>query len=283
MFKAIKILLVMMLVCSLAAPADAAKKVRKKKVRAAKVTQGVSAKSAILWNITEDKVYYAKNEDQRVFPASTTKMMMLMVALDKLSLDDYVTVSARATQEPPTRLDLRPGEQYLVRDLVYACVLKSANDAAMVLAEAAGGSEDNFVAMMNQKAAAIGAVNTRFANPHGLPSIGKQYTTAKDMAIIFREAIKNPFLQEAATLPYKVISSKTGRRHFLKSHNKSLFMNWKKDVYGKTGYTLQAQSCFVGYFKRGNDTFIVDVFGCRTRKRWDDIKWIIEHYAGVNL
>ena len=121
---------------------------------------------------------------------------------------------------------------------------------------------------------------------------GVTATSEKNVSVIpsmissarsFFLAMKNPFFQQAITFPYRIIYSKDGRRHFLKSHNKALFLNWKQNVYGKTGYTLQAQSCFVGIVKKGNDVFIVDVFGCRTRKRWEDIKWLVEHYAGVNL
>lgn len=236
-----------------------------------------TAKSALLWNITNDKIYFEKNSQQQVYPASTTKVMTVLLALEKLSLDQYVSVSLRATQVSPTRLNFRPGEQYLVSDLVYACLLKSANDAAGVLAEAVAGSQEKFVTMMNQKASALGATRTRFSNPHGLPSKGAQYTTAKDMAIIFKEALKNPFFLQAIGLRERNIYSKDGRQHYLKSHNKSLFLNWKQDVFGKTGYTIQAQSCFIGYFKKGKNTYLVDVFGCR--KRWRDIKWMIEHYV----
>ena len=242
-----------------------------------------SARAALLWNITKNQVYFSKNDQARIYPASTTKVMTVMLALEKLPLDGYVTVSQGATEVPSTKLDFRPGEQYRVKDLIYACLLKSANDAAGVLAEAVGGSQQKFVDMMNQKAWDIGARRTHFANPHGLPTGGAQYTTAKDMAIIFKEALKNPFFQKAITFRYRIIYSKNGRRHFLKSHNKALFLNWKEDVFGKTGYTQQAQSCFVGCFRKGNDVFLVDVFGCHTRKRWDDLKWIIEHYGGTNL
>ncbi|MBF0490328.1 MAG: D-alanyl-D-alanine carboxypeptidase [Candidatus Omnitrophica bacterium] len=245
---------------------------------------GVSAPAALLWNVTQDKVLFAKNATRKVYAASTTKVMTVLLALEKLSLDQYVTVSARATQVPPTKLDFQPGEQYLVRDLILACLLKSANDAAIVLAEAVAGSQEKFVEMMNQKAQDLGAKDTLFANPNGLPIPTKQFTTARDMAIIFKEALKNDFFQKAITFRYGTISSKGGgRRHFLRSHNKALFLHWKQDVDGKTGFTLKAKSCFVGYIKKGNDLLIVDVFGCKTNRRWDDIKWMLEHYAGVNL
>jgi len=241
----------------------------------------LTARSALLWDITNNRRYFAHNIEQRVYPASTTKVMTVMLALEKLPLDAYVPVSLRATQVPPTKLDFRPGEQYRVRDLIYACLLKSANDAAVALAEMVAGSQEKFVVLMNQKAWAIGARHTHFTNPHGLPWPGGQYTTAADMALIFKEALKNPFFQKAITFKYRIIYSKGGRRHFLKSHNKALFLNWKQDVFGKTGYTRQAQSCFVGYFKKGNDVWLVDIFG--SHKRWEYLKWIIEHYARVDL
>lgn len=275
MFKIIKVFLAIIVFFNLITPVYAAKN------RHRHHRSYFTAKSALLWDITDNKVYFDKNSQQQVFPASTTKVMTVLLALEKLPLEQYVTVSSRATQVPQTKLGFNPGEQYRVSDLIYACLLKSANDAAGVLAEAVAGSQENFVIMMNQKAWQLGASNTRFANAHGLPSKTRQYTTAKDMALIFKEAIKNPFFQKAITFRFRIIYSKEGRRHFLKSHNKSLFLNWNEGVYGKTGYTRQAQSCFVGYVKKNNHIYIVDVFGCR--KRWEDIKWIIEQKAKVNL
>ncbi len=275
MSKIIRVVLVVVILCSYVAPAYA------KKVHHRHPRSSLSAKSALLWDITNDKVYFEKNANLQVYPASTTKVMTVLLALERLPLDQYVTVSARSTQVPQTRLNFKAGEQYLVSDLVYACLLKSANDAAGVLAEAVGGSQEEFVAMMNQKAASLGATHTRFANAHGLPSRGPQYTTAKDMALIFKEAMKNPFFVKSIGLRTRVIYSKDGRRHFLKSHNKSLFLNWKQDILGKTGYTIQAQSCFVGFIRKGKNIYIVDVFGCR--KRWGDIKWMVERYAKIDL
>ena len=231
-------------------------------------------------------ILHQENAGKLRYPASLTKMMTLYLVFDalergKLTMNQKLPVSSRAASQSPSKLGLKQGQKVAVKDLVLGVIIKSANDAAGVLAEAVAGSEKNFVDMMNQKAWNLGARDTHFANPHGLPSRGSQYTTAKDMALIFKEALKDPFFQRAITFKYRILYSKEGRRHFLKSHNKSLFLNWRYDVFGKTGYTQQAQSCFVGYVKRGNETFIVDVFG--TRKRWDYLKWLIEHNARINL
>jgi D-alanyl-D-alanine carboxypeptidase len=208
-------------------------------------------------------------------------VLTALLVLENLPLDKYVTVSEHATQVPQTKLGLRAGESYRVRDLLYGLILKSANDAAVVLAEAVAGSEPKFVDMMNARAKQLGATHTHFANPHGLPSAGPQFTTASDMALIFSQALKNDFFRQAITFKYLVICSKNGRECYLKSHNKTLFLNWRQHVFGKTGFTFEAQSCFVGYIPKGNDILIIAVYGCR--KRWTDMKYIIEHYGHIYL
>jgi D-alanyl-D-alanine carboxypeptidase (penicillin-binding protein 5/6) len=239
----------------------------------------LTAHTALLWDPANKQRYFDLGADREVFPASTTKVLTALLVLENLSLDQYVTVSQRATQVPQTKLGLRAGESYRVRDLLYGLILKSANDAAVTLAEAVAGSEAKFVEMMNARAKQIGAMHSHFANSHGLPSPGPQFTTASDMALIFAQAFKNDFFRQAITLKYSVIYSKGGHRFFLKSHNRSLFLNWKQHVFGKTGYTIEAQSCFVGYIPKGNDILIIAVYGCR--RRWTDMKYILERYGRI--
>lgn len=241
----------------------------------------ISARGAILMDAGTGKRLFAKNSNARLLPASTTKVMTALLVLEKLGLDDYVTVSSRAIGMQPSKLNMRPGDQYKVRDLLYAILLNSANDASVVLAEAVAGNEWKFVQMMNQRAVRLGAKNTRFANSNGLPSKAAQYSTAYDMALIFREALKKDFFRQAVKMKYRTIYSRSGRRHYLKSHNKMLFKGWKKGIYGKTGYTRAARACFVGHVQKGKRSLIVAVFGCS--QRWDDIRRIIERYGGVDL
>ncbi|MBL8013301.1 MAG: D-alanyl-D-alanine carboxypeptidase [Candidatus Omnitrophica bacterium] len=241
----------------------------------------VTARGAVLVDTSNGKVLYSKDAHKRILPASTTKVMTALLVLEKLSLDSYVTVSERATGMQPSKLNLRAGEQYRVRDLLYGILLNSANDASVVLAEAVAGSEWDFVQMMNQRARQLGARNTKFANSSGLPSKTVQYSTAYDMYLIFRQALKNGFFKQAITMRYKSIYSRDGRKFNLKSHNKMLFKSWKRTIYGKTGYTRAARSCFVGHVTKGNRSLIVAVFGCT--KRWDDIYRIVERYGGVDL
>jgi len=142
------------------------------------------------------------------------------------------------------------------------------------------GSEEKFVDMMNKRARQLGANDTKFSNSNGLPG-GTQYTTPYDMYLIFRAAIKHRFFRDAIKKRYKVIYSTGGRKFTLKTHNKILFFDWKRKIYGKTGYTHAAKSCFVGYFMKGKEVCIIAVFGCR--KRWDDIKYIVSRYGGIAL
>lgn len=241
----------------------------------------VTANTAILWDPASHQRYYDLGADREVFPASTTKVLTAILVLENLPMDKYVTVSEHATQVPQTKLGLRVGESYRVRDLLYGLILKSANDAAVALAEAVAGSEVKFVDMMNARARQLGAMHSHFANPHGLPSLGPQFTTASDMALMFSQALKNDFFRQAITYRYLVIYSKDGHRCLLKSHNKILFSNWKHYVFGKTGWTIEAQSCFVGYVPRGKNILIIAVYGCH--RRWTDMKYIIEHYGRVDL
>jgi len=241
----------------------------------------VSCKSVIFSDSTKVKRLYGKRVHDRVLPASTTKVMTALLVMERLKLDQYITVPHNATKASPTKLYLEPGEQYKVRDLLYAILLKSANDASIVLAEAVAGSEKKFVKMMNQRAKKLGANQTRFSNSNGLPTKATQYTTAYDMYLIFRKAIRHKFFREAIKLKYRTITSKGGRAIKLKTHNKILFKDWKRKIYGKTGYTHAAKACFVGTLQKGTSTLIIAVFGCT--KRWDDIKHVVSYYGGISL
>ncbi len=242
----------------------------------------VTCNAVIFSDRTKVKRLYGKDVHKRVLPASTTKVMTALMVIERLPLDSYVTVSRKATLPQPTKLYLKQGAKYKVRDLLYAILLKSANDASVVLAEAVSGSEKQFVKDMNKRAKEIGANHTKFANSNGLPTKNvKQYTTAYDMYLIFREALKYKFFRQAIKKKRHVIYSKGGTKHTLKSHNKILFKGWKRNIYGKTGYTRAAGACFVGTLQKGDSTLIIAVFGCP--KRWDDIKHIVSKYGRIAL
>ena len=244
---------------------------------------GVSARAAIFSNSTRGVRYYGKNIHTRVPPASTTKVMTALLVMENLSLNKVVTVRSSAINVQPTKLGVRPGERFRVADLLYAVLMNSANDASIVLAEEVAGSEKAFVEMMNRRARQLGAKHTKFINSNGLPSKGRtQYTTAYDMYLMFREALKYPFFRQVVACRYKTIRSLEGRSFALKNHNKILFFEWQQKLYGKTGYTRAAKQCFVGYTTKGkNDICIIAVFGAT--RRWEDIKHIVSKYGGIEL
>ena len=278
MFKRTALVLCLVLAVSALCPypVDAGKK--------AKAKPALTCKNVIFSNSTKGKRLFGKDVERKVLPASTVKIMTALLVLERLPLDRYVTVGAAATNVQPTKLNLVPGERYKVGDLLYAILLKSANDASVVLAEAVAGSEEKFVDLMNQRARQLGARNTKFANSNGLPASSKdraQYTTAYDMYLIFLKALKHSFFREAIKRKYKTIYSSAGREIALKSHNKILFSGWKKEIYGKTGYTRAAGTCFVGTLNDSGNTLVIGVFGCNDR--WGYIKKIVSKYGGVEL
>ena len=241
----------------------------------------ISARAALLMDVKSGRKLYSKDVRRKILPASTTKVLTAILVLERLNLDSYVKISPRAARALPSKIYVEAGDKYRVRDLLYAALLKSANDASVALAEAVAGSEEKFVGMMNRRAAQIGARSTLFANAHGLPADDPQYSTAHDMALILREAMKKRVFREMIETKYKKIVSQKGKVTKLYSHNKCLFKGWKQNIYGKTGYTNAARACFMGYFYKGKKAYIVAVFGCS--QRWDDIKTIVERFAGVDL
>jgi len=243
----------------------------------------ISARSVILSNSTKAKRLYGKNVHARVPPASTVKVLTALIVIEKLPLEKIVTVSNNALYPQPSKIHVKAGEQYDIKSLLYAVLLNSANDAAIVLAEAVAGSENQFVALMNRRAKELGCKNTKIVNAHGLPHKETQYTTAYDMYLIFREAIKHPFFRQAIAYPRRTIYSQAGRKIILTSHNDILFSKWKKKLYGKTGYTRSAKACFVGYTKKGEDDLIIAIFGCQSGRRWKEIKYLMSAYGGLAL
>ncbi len=155
------------------------------------VEPAISApKASIVVDMRDGKVLYSRSADRRLHPASLTKMMTLYMTFDaikrgKLRLNQKITVSRKAARMPASKLYLRAGQRVTVKSLIRATAIKSANDAAMVLAEAIGGSQSGFARMMTRQAKRLGMGNTRFKNPHGLTQRG-HYSTARDMSILAR-------------------------------------------------------------------------------------------------
>lgn len=227
------------------------------------------------------EVLLQRDPDLLLSPASTTKVVTAIVVLESgRSPYETLTVSKSAARAPSSKLFLRPGQTMSIRDLLYALLLSSANDASLVLAEGIGGSVERFAEMMTHKAREIGALNTRFANPHGLTA-PEHFSTARDIALIFNYAMKNPVFREIVQTKTSSVNSifpsgptVRARQIPIRSHNRLL---WDFDgaLGGKTGYTLAAQWCFVGAAARNGATLIVSVLG--SRSLWTDTKKLLEY------
>jgi len=201
--------------------------------------------------------------------------MTALVVLDHLPLDHWVTISPRVEHLEASKLYLRGGERLVVRDLLKALLMNSANDAATALAVETAGSELRFSELMNEKARLLGARNTRFRNASGLPAEG-QYSTAYDMALIMREAMSRAIISSILKQKHALIRTEGGRRFTLKNHNKMLWS--RAPVVGKTGYTRRARHCFVGYVGYGYKTAIVAVLG--SRRLWRDLNLLCRRHIG---
>ncbi len=227
----------------------------------------IKSRAAVVMDAVTGRVLYAKNPDLRLMPASTTKLMTALVVVEKANLSSVTTVSKRAANTAPTRAGLKEGDKVTIETLLYAALIKSANDASVALAEAVAGSEKEFIKLMNRKAIAIGANDTRFINPNGLPGKG-QYTTAYDLSKIMRQAIKYPVLKEILGTRVAEVTTETGKTIFVKNTNKLLWSD-EELLGGKTGYTHQARHCFVSAGERNNETIVVALLGTPSR----DLLW----------
>jgi D-alanyl-D-alanine carboxypeptidase (penicillin-binding protein 5/6) len=226
------------------------------------------------------RILYAKNPNLRLPPASTTKLMTAIISIEELNAADVVSISKHASVVSASRAGFKEGDKVTVETLLYAALMKSANDAAVALAEAVSGSEEKFVYLMNRKAEAIGLKDTKFINPHGLPGPG-QYTTAFDLSLMMRYALRYPKLKEIIGTRVAEVSTMRGNDLFLKNTNKLL---WSDEdlIGGKTGYTRQARHCFVCAADREKTTIIVALLGSPSRMTlWKETESLID--KGFNI
>ena len=250
----------------------------------------VKAKGAIVYCATTGEVVWEKNADKKYNPASMTKLMTCLLAIENLDLKKEVEVTAEATNVIPTKIYLQAGEKITVKDLLYAALLESANDAAMALAIETAGSVEKFAKMMNQRAAAIGCTKTNFVNPSGLYAEG-HLTTARDMALISAEAFQNSTLRKiAGTLEYTI--EKTNKSEERKLENGNRFLDggtlelpsgtitvkkYKGVFGGKTGTTEeQVATMTVGLDDDGLELYAV-ILGSTMEKRYSDIRKLLDY------
>lgn len=226
----------------------------------------VEAESAILIDMDTGAILYAKNIDQKQYPASITKIMTTLLALEKGNLSDVVKFSANAVYSiefNSSHLGLTEGEELTLEQCLYGIMLASANEISNAVAEHIGGDVETFVQMMNDKAAELGCTGTHFVNPHGLHD-DNHYVTARDMALISKEAFKNKKFREIVkTVEYSYPETNlVDEVRYFMNHHKMISdeeLLYKGCIGGKTGFTDQALNTLVTLAKRGNQRLITVV------------------------
>ncbi|MDQ0203268.1 D-alanyl-D-alanine carboxypeptidase family protein [Pectinatus haikarae] len=219
---------------------------------------GLTAKSAILIEASTGRVIFEKNADVHEYPASMTKMMTAVLSLEMTNPNDIVHISDEATNVDGSSLYLEKGDIMHMDELRQGMMLVSGNDAAVAIADAIGGTTSAFVDLMNKKAQSLGAVNTHFVNPNGLPD-PNHYSTARDMAKIAAYAYENEDFR-------KIVSAKEKEIHWLTPDKKMVFENTNHLLWNypyangiKTGYTDDAGGCLAASATRNGVTLIAVV------------------------
>lgn len=243
------------------------------------------AQAAVLMDADSGRVLYGKNEKDVLPMASTTKIMTCILALEYGDPKQLAEVSAYAASMPKVKLYVRQGEKYRLKDLLYSLMLESHNDSAVVVAEAVGGSVEQFAAMMNQKARDIGCFDTYFITPNGLDATvnetGKTHaTTATDLAKIMAYCVtdspqRDAFLEITRTISYDFTDADGSRSFHCSNHNAFLGM-MQEALSGKTGFTNNAGYCYVGAVESEGRVFTVALLACgwpnNRSYKWSDMK-----------
>ncbi len=222
----------------------------------------VTARAAVVIDAKDKTILYAKNPDLELLPASTTKIMTALVALDAYALDQIITIDS--VHQTGQVMKLKAGERIRVENLLYGLLVQSANDAATILAQNFPGGEDAFIEAMNQKVSDLGLTGTHFTNASGLDAYG-QYTTAHDLVLIAAAAMGNPaFKTIVGTLGITVSDADNTTAHDLTTINELLGV--VPGLVGvKTGWTQLAGECFVAYVSRNGRDLITVVLGSSDR------------------
>lgn len=256
------------------------------------------AQAAVLMDAESGRILFAKNGDEILANASTTKIMTCILALEEGNMESVVTVSSGAVAQPKVHLGMQIGEQFVLRDLLYSLMLESHNDSAVAIAEGVAGSVEAFADKMNAKAKEIGCENTYFITPNGLDAtddIGMHATTAADLARIMSYCItdspkKEEFLEITATPSYSFSNVENSRNFSCSNHNSFLTM-MEGAISGKTGFTGKAGYCYVGALERDGRTFVVSLLACgwpnNKNYKWKDttklMEYALENYEYRNV
>ena len=234
----------------------------------------LNVEALLVKDISSNRLIYEKEANKKIYPASLTKIMTSILAIEQGQLSRPVVITEEMLQVEPTKAGYKEGEIYFLDDLVKAALIHSDNDAAMAVAIAVGGTLENFIRMMNDKAVAIGMTNTLFTNPCGF-DIGDHHSTPNDLLVLAEYSIKNSVFNAMTRLnQHSYYSLNTFRQMAVKTHNK-LLDEYEYAVGVKTGYTSKAGPCLIARAqKEGKDCLIVMLNS--KENRWKIAKEIFE-------
>jgi D-alanyl-D-alanine carboxypeptidase (penicillin-binding protein 5/6) len=235
----------------------------------------LAAQSAALVDSYSGEFLYTKNPDAKQYPASSTKILTALIVIEAGNLDQLVTVAPEDTKVEPSSLNLKPGQQFTRRQLLFGMLLKSANDVAMCLARDNASSVPAFAEKMDLRAAELGATNSHFVNPHGLHD-PNHYTTAHDLVLIARAAMQQPLFRQIVSTIYYTWRTPTGEVDELRNHNR-LLRHFAGCNGLKTGYTRAAQQVLVSSALRGGHEVISVVLHTDKPGIWVDSKTLLTY------
>lgn len=250
--------------------------------------QGLYALSACLMDAQSGRVLFEKEGEVHRANASTTKILTLILTLERCELSETVTVSERAQKQPRVRLGIKSGECYRLEDLCYSLMLESHNDAAVAIAEHVGGSVEGFAVLMNEKANELGCTQSYFLTPNGLDEEDETNfhgTSAVDLSRIMSYCVlRSPkaaqFLEITRTQEYTFTDQSGSRSFSCRNHNAFLQM-MDGALSGKTGFTADAGYCYVGALERDGRTFVVALLGCgwpnNKSYKWSDCRQLFTY------
>ncbi|MBM4126324.1 MAG: D-alanyl-D-alanine carboxypeptidase [Nitrospira sp.] len=239
----------------------------------------VPANSVLLKELRSGRVLYQHESEKRLSPASLTKIMSALVILEHGRLDEHATVSKNAARAPKTHLRLRTGEVFRLDDLLKAMLIVSANDACLAAVEHVGGTEEQFVEMMNAKVAQLGLTDTHFSNGCGFDG-PEHYSTAEDLAKLSEVAMQNPVFRELVREERDLIMPVSGHRPYL-LHTTNRLLGRIPGVEGvKTGFTSKAGRCLIAKVSQnGSDLLLVIL---NSNRRWNIAQSLISYGLRVS-
>lgn len=242
------------------------------------------ARAAVLLDGDTGRILYAKNPEEQMANASTTKILTCLLAIEEGNLDQICTVSSYACTMPETKCGFREGAQFRLEDLLYALMLESHNDAAVVIAESIGGSVEGFAEKMNAKAEQLGCEHSYFITPNGLDAEDDQGfhgSSAHDLAVIMNACRKNEtFLKITQTMEYSFQDASKQNTYTLQNKNQFLTME-AGTLTGKTGYTSKAGYCYVCAYQKDGRNYSLALLACgwpnHKTYKWADAKALIAY------